>query len=88
MLTSDNPRSEAPGTIIAAIERGMVKPHLVVSDRQQAITRAVHGAGVHDVILVAGKGHEATQEMAGTKWPFSDHDVVRRALDNRVRNSA
>ena len=88
MLTSDNPRSEAPETIIAAIARGMAKPHLVVADRLQAITRAVQGAGVHDVILVAGKGHEATQEVAGRKLPFSDHDVVRRALDNRAGNIA
>ncbi len=87
MLTSDNPRSEAPETIIAAIARGMAKPHLVVADRLQAITRAVQGAGVHDVILVAGKGHEATQEVAGRKLPFSDHDVVRRALDNRAGNT-
>ena len=88
MLTSDNPRSEAPEAIIAAIERGMVKPHLVVADRLQAITRAVQGAGVHDVILLAGKGHEATQEVAGRKLPFSDHDVARQALDNRARNTA
>ncbi len=88
MLTSDNPRSEAPDAIIAAIARGMSKPHLAVSDRLQAITRAVQGAGVHDVILVAGKGHEVTQEVAGRKLPFSDHDVVRRALDNRARNLA
>ena len=88
MLTSDNPRSEAPDAIISAIARGMTKPHLVEADRLQAITRAVQGAGVHDVILVAGKGHETTQEAGGRKLPFSDHDVVRRALDNRARNTA
>ena len=85
MLTSDNPRDEAPAAIIAAIGRGMVKPHLVVPDRAQAVARAVQGAGVNDVILIAGKGHEATQEIAGSKLPFSDHDVVRRALDHRAR---
>ena len=84
MLTSDNPRSEVPDAIIAAIARGMHKPHLAVVDRAQAIMRAVQGAGSRDVILIAGKGHERTQEVAGRKLPFSDHDVVSRALDNRA----
>lgn len=83
MLTSDNPRSEAPDTIIAQIARGMTTPHLVVADRAQAIARAVGGAGVADVVLIAGKGHERYQETAGRKLPFSDHDVARNALDNR-----
>ncbi len=87
MLTSDNPRSEAPEAIIAAIAHGMHKPHLVVADRAQAIARAVGGAGAADVVLIAGKGHERYQEMAGRKLPFSDHDVARKAIDNRP-NSA
>ncbi len=84
MLTSDNPRSEAPDAIIAAIARGIAKPHLVVADRAQAIARAVSGAGAADVVLIAGKGHERYQETAGRKLPFSDHDVARSALDNRA----
>ena len=87
MLTSDNPRSEAPDAIIAQIARGMTTPHLVVADRAQAIARAVGGAGVADVVLIAGKGHERYQETAGRKLPFSDHDAARNALDNRP-NSA
>ena len=83
MLTSDNPRSEAPEDIIAAIAHGMHKPHLVVADRAQAIACAVGGAGAADVVLIAGKGHERYQEVAGRKLPFSDHDVARNALDNR-----
>ena len=88
MLTSDNPRSEKPDAILAAIAAGMSKPHLVVKDRAAAITRAVTGAAQNDVILIAGKGHEATQEVAGIKLPFSDHNVARQALENRARNSA
>ena len=87
MLTSDNPRSEAPDAIIAQIARGMTKHHVVVADRAQAIARAVGGARVADVVLIAGKGHERYQEVAGRKLPFSDHDVARSALDNRA-NSA
>ena len=86
MLTSDNPRSEAPAAIIAAIEAGMNKPHLVVADRAQAIARAVGGAGIRDVILIAGKGHERYQEAGGRKLPFSDHDVARDALQHREGN--
>ena len=82
MLTSDNPRSEAPSAIIAAIEQGMTKGRLVVPDRARAIARAIQGAGVHDVILIAGKGHERYQEVGGRKLPFSDHDVARAALQN------
>ncbi len=85
MLTSDNPRSEAPEAIIAAIEAGMVKPRLVVPDRAQAIARAVGAAGPRDVVLIAGKGHERYQEVGGRKLPFSDHDAARDALHNRTR---
>jgi UDP-N-acetylmuramoyl-L-alanyl-D-glutamate--2,6-diaminopimelate ligase len=84
MLTSDNPRFEAPEVIIAAIAAGMGKPHLVVADRAQAIARAVGGAGVHDLVLIAGKGHERYQDIGGRKLPFSDHDAARSALQNRV----
>lgn len=88
MLTSDNPRGEKPEVILKAIETGMHKPHLVVVDRAAAIMRAVTGAAHSDVILIAGKGHESYQEIAGTKLPFSDHQVARVALENRARNLA
>ena len=87
MLTSDNPRSENPAAIFAAIEAGMHKPRLVVADRAVAITRAVTGAAASDVILIAGKGHETTQEIGGIKLPFSDHQFARAALDHSARNS-
>ena len=88
MLTNDNPRGENPAAIIAAIEAGMQKPRLVVADRAVAITRAVTGAAQNDVILIAGKGHERYQEIAGTKLPFSDHEVATTALEHRARNLA
>ena len=88
MLTSDNPRGEKPEAILSAIETGMHKPRLVVVDRAAAIMRAVTGASQSDVILIAGKGHERYQEIAGTKLPFSDHEVARAALENRARNFA
>jgi UDP-N-acetylmuramoyl-L-alanyl-D-glutamate--2,6-diaminopimelate ligase len=84
MITNDNPRSEKPEAIFAAIEAGMHKPRLVVADRAVAITREITGAAASDVLLIAGKGHETTQEIAGIKLPFSDHDVARAALENRA----
>lgn len=82
VITSDNPRSEDPDAIIAAILAGMHRPAaaLVEPDRAAAIGRAIGAAGVEDIVLVAGKGHETTQEIAGRKFPFSDRQVVRRLL--------
>ncbi len=87
MLTSDNPRSEAPEAILSQIAQGMAGLHPVVADRAAAIARAVGAAAPVDVILVAGKGHEAWQEVAGRKLPFSDHDVARTALQDRSSRS-
>jgi UDP-N-acetylmuramoyl-L-alanyl-D-glutamate--2,6-diaminopimelate ligase len=52
-------------------------------DRAAAIALAVDGAGAHDVVVVAGKGHERTQEQGGRKVPFSDADQVCRALERK-----
>jgi UDP-N-acetylmuramoyl-L-alanyl-D-glutamate--2,6-diaminopimelate ligase len=81
VLTSDNPRSEDPQTILAQILAG-VKTALrdagvtVIADRRAAIAHALRSAGTNDLILLAGKGHEQTQEIAGVKYPFSDEQVV------------
>lgn len=82
VVTSDNPRSEAPGAIIDAILAGAGQgPHIrVEADRRAAIRAAIAGARRHDIVLVAGKGHEDYQEIAGVRHPFSDVDEVRRAL--------
>lgn len=85
VLTSDNPRSEDPQLILDMIADGMEDPRLAIQieDRAAAILHAVRHADVHDVIVVAGKGHESTQEIAGRKRPFSDQEHVRLALAAR-----
>lgn len=81
VLTSDNPRSEDPLVIIAAIQAGLSRaPDLIEPDRATAIQLALVGAAPEDVVLIAGKGHEQTQEIAGRQVPFSDADEARRAL--------
>jgi MurE/MurF fusion protein len=81
-VTSDNPRSERPEAIIAQILLGLVDNHAVdvEVDRALAIQGAIGRASAKDVILVAGKGHEATQEIAGVRHAFSDVDHAQRAL--------
>jgi UDP-N-acetylmuramoyl-L-alanyl-D-glutamate--2,6-diaminopimelate ligase len=81
LLTSDNPRGEDPEAIIAGIAGGMRNRPEVEGDRAQAIRRAVREADRRDVILLAGKGHEPYQEVAGVRQPFSDLDQVRKALE-------
>jgi len=83
VLTSDNPRGENPYAIIDAIRGGMQRPPLVQADRARAIAEAVAVAGARDVILLAGKGHEPYQEIAGVRQPFSDVDAAKSALEAR-----
>ena len=81
IITSDNPRTEIPGDIIAAIVAGMRgESFQVIEDRAQAITHAVHRAAAADTVLVAGKGHETYQEIGGVKYPFNDAQVALQAL--------
>jgi UDP-N-acetylmuramyl-tripeptide synthetase len=84
-ITSDNPRSEAPQEIIADIRQGIAKLSTVKiePERGLAIRAAIAAAADTDVILVAGKGHEPYQEIAGIRLPFSDGEVVRQALKAR-----
>lgn len=82
VITSDNPRSEAPEAIIEMIQAGMMpdeKRVQVQVDRAAAIMAAVRHADINDVILVAGKGHESTQEIKGKKFEFSDQEHIRLA---------
>jgi UDP-N-acetylmuramoyl-L-alanyl-D-glutamate--2,6-diaminopimelate ligase len=83
VVTSDNPRSEDPMAIIRQIEIGMEQRHEVEADRARAIELAIAQAGEADVILVAGKGHEAYQEIGGRRMPFSDAQAARAALARR-----
>lgn len=82
IVTDDNPRGENPGAIAEDIMKGFSAPDRiqVIHDRATAIRSAVEQAKSGDVILVAGKGHEAWQEMAGQRMPFSDAEQVRAAL--------
>ncbi len=80
IVTSDNPRSESPKAIIDAILFGVKGECQTIEDRAHAIAKAVAAARAVDTVLVAGKGHEDYQEINGVKQPFSDSEVVRRAL--------
>ncbi|MEM1244405.1 MAG: UDP-N-acetylmuramyl-tripeptide synthetase, partial [Pseudomonadota bacterium] len=82
ILTNDNPRSEPVHKIIADILTGMLKPERVVIeyDRQRAISHAISCAAPQDVILVAGKGHERYQEIAGEKIDYNDIVEVQLQL--------
>ncbi|MDR0934365.1 MAG: UDP-N-acetylmuramoyl-L-alanyl-D-glutamate--2,6-diaminopimelate ligase [Burkholderiaceae bacterium] len=80
IVTSDNPRSEEPGQIIKDILSGMTKAVTVLEDRASAILQAVRQAMPNDVIFLAGKGHEAWQEVQGVKYPFADADHAALAL--------
>jgi UDP-N-acetylmuramoyl-L-alanyl-D-glutamate--2,6-diaminopimelate ligase len=90
ILTSDNPRSEDPLAILAEMLAGAVEvPQAeraeveVQPDRAAAIAAAVKGAGKGDVVLIAGKGHERGQYIAGTVIPFDDREVAEAALQGR-----
>jgi UDP-N-acetylmuramoyl-L-alanyl-D-glutamate--2,6-diaminopimelate ligase len=79
VVTSDNPRSEDPLAIINEVLSGA--PELEVEpDRRAAIARAIESAREGDVVLIAGKGSEQGQEIAGTVQPFDDRDVARELL--------
>jgi UDP-N-acetylmuramoyl-L-alanyl-D-glutamate--2,6-diaminopimelate ligase len=82
VLTSDNPRSEDPQIILTQMLAGVARPEVVqqIVDRSQAIAAAVSQARAHDVLLVAGKGHEDYQEVQGVKLPFSDVRQAQAAL--------
>ncbi len=85
VLTSDNPRGESAEQILNQMLAGLKEaPRAVITDRAGAIEAAVSQAGLNDIVLVAGKGHEATQEIAGVKHPFLDEAVALAALQRRA----
>ena len=91
VVTSDNPRHEVPATILADITAGMsagTSAPTVIEDRRQAIAHALSHAGANDVVLIAGKGHETDQDIAGVKHPFCDVDEARRSLAERAAAEA
>jgi len=90
LVTSDNPRSERPEAIICQILLGLGRKAgvRVQVDRAAAIAEAVAEAGPADVLLLAGKGHEASQEIAGVKHPFQDRAHAEAALARRSAGAA
>jgi UDP-N-acetylmuramoyl-L-alanyl-D-glutamate--2,6-diaminopimelate ligase len=86
ILTSDNPRSEDPETILAQMQKGVEKHNtkktLSITDRKEAIRTAVALARPGDIVLVAGKGHEKYQEIKGVKYPFDDMEMLKENLNN------
>jgi UDP-N-acetylmuramoyl-L-alanyl-D-glutamate--2,6-diaminopimelate ligase len=85
VLTSDNPRSEAPLLIIDEVQAGCDGPAVlhVEPDRQAAIGLAISLARDGDVVVLAGKGHEATQEFADRTVHFDDRETARKYLEER-----
>jgi UDP-N-acetylmuramyl-tripeptide synthetase len=79
VLSNDNPRSEDPQTILDAIRAGAPTAD-IIADRALAIQRTIMAAALADVVLIAGKGHEQYQEIAGVRRPFSDAAEARAAL--------
>jgi UDP-N-acetylmuramoyl-L-alanyl-D-glutamate--2,6-diaminopimelate ligase len=78
LVTSDNPRGEDPGAIASEVAGDL---ELAIElDRRRAIERALESARAGDVVVIAGKGHEQGQEIAGSKLPFDDREVARDAL--------
>jgi len=81
VVTSDNPRGESPMSIIDEIVSGMSEGNYTVEeDRKEAIKIALMNSGPEDVIVVAGKGHESTQEIAGELFDFDDKEVSRSLI--------
>ena len=81
IVTSDNPRTEDPEAILDEIERGMRGTnHERITDRLEAIQRALDMATPDDVILLAGKGHETYQVRGTTKYPFDEKEIVRSLM--------
>jgi UDP-N-acetylmuramoyl-L-alanyl-D-glutamate--2,6-diaminopimelate ligase len=85
VITSDNPRTEAPMAIVRAIEAGFCESgqasrYLVIEDRASAIHEAIRLGRAGDVVVIAGKGHETYQIIAGQRLSFDDRQVAARAL--------
>ncbi len=86
VLTNDNPRTEAPGAILADILAGMDEQDTatVLPDRAEAIRHALSSAAPGDAVVVAGKGHETYQSVGTERRPFDDREEVRAAFEHRT----
>ncbi len=84
IITSDNPRSEKPEDIVSQIEKGAKKTkgsYECIVDRKEAMKKAIKMANKKDLVLIAGKGHELTQEINGKKYPFDEREIIREIID-------
>ncbi len=86
ILTSDNPRTEDPASILKEMEAGvpisLKKKTITIQDRKEAIRTACHLAKSGDIILLAGKGHEKYQEINGVKFPFDDKQIFSEIMES------
>lgn len=85
IITSDNPRKENPEEIVLQIEEGIKKTngkYEIVTDRKEAIARAIKIANKSDIIVLAGKGHETYQDINGTKEPFNEKEIIEETINN------
>ncbi|MBF7097125.1 UDP-N-acetylmuramoyl-L-alanyl-D-glutamate--2,6-diaminopimelate ligase [Alkalibacter mobilis] len=85
IITSDNPRREDPDSIIKDIQSGIsavTESYLLITDRKEAIKKAIHMADQGDIILLAGKGHEMVQIIGDEKFPFDEREIAREILNN------
>jgi len=82
VVTSDNPRTEDPQTILDQVEKGIVpgKESVSIIDRREAVAYAIHQAKPGDVVVIAGKGHENYQIIGRTKHPMDDRELARAAF--------
>jgi len=89
ILTADNPRSEDPQAILADMQVGMSEAQYqrthIEPDRARAIEYAIRHAGVDDIVVIAGKGHETYQEICGVRYDFDDSQVIKQALKHFKR---
>ena len=84
IITSDNPRTEDPESIVNEIEIGIKKTkgsYEVIVDRKKAIEKAIKMANKNDIIILAGKGHETYQEINGKKYPFDERIVINEIIE-------
>lgn len=86
IITSDNPRNEKPEDIVEQIEKGikMTKgSYECIVDRKEAIKKAIKIATKRDIVVIAGKGHELSQEIKNKKYPFDEREIVKSILKNK-----
>ena len=85
--TSDNPRDEEPQAILDDIRTGIGKTEgafVEIADRKEAIRYVIENRQPGDLVVLAGKGHETGQDIAGVKYPFDDRVVLAAAIDSRI----